>query len=83
MAQQLQVYGTANLSCEFLDGTSVEVAGTRLDQKGRELWGEVGAGGTYAWNDKWCVNGEASYAAAFASGGNYAVKGTVGLRYRW
>ena len=34
---------------------------------------------------KWSVNGEASYGAALASnaGSNYAVKGTVGLRYRW
>ncbi|WP_284311294.1 autotransporter outer membrane beta-barrel domain-containing protein [Labrys miyagiensis] len=83
--RRLQLYGVANLSYEFLDGTSVEVDSTEIDQEEKRLWGEIGLGGTYAWNDKWSLNGEASYGAALASdaGSNYAVKGTVGLRYRW
>ncbi|WP_413991949.1 autotransporter outer membrane beta-barrel domain-containing protein [Labrys okinawensis] len=83
--RRVQLYGVANLSYEFLDGTSVEVDSTEIDQQEKKLWGEIGLGGTYAWNDEWSLNGEASYGAALASnaGSNYAVKGTVGLRYRW
>jgi outer membrane autotransporter protein len=82
---RLQFYGLANLNYEFLDGTSVEIDSTEVEQQNKKLWGEVGLGGTYAWNDKWSVNGEASYGAALASdaGSNYAVKGTVGLHYKW
>ncbi|WP_413991955.1 autotransporter outer membrane beta-barrel domain-containing protein [Labrys okinawensis] len=83
--RRVQLYGVANLSYEFLDGTSVEVDSTEIDQQEKKLWGEIGLGGTYAWNDEWSLNGEASYGAALASnaGSNYAVKGTVSLRYRW
>lgn len=84
--QRLQVYGIANLTNEFLDGTSINVAGTSVDQRGKSLWGEIGLGGTYAWNDKLSIHGEASYATALSSGirgDNYTAKGIVGLRYKW
>ncbi|CAM5771286.1 hypothetical protein LMIY3S_03457 [Labrys miyagiensis] len=82
---RLQLYAVANLSYQFLDGTSVEVAGSSLTQQNKRLWGEVGLGGSYAWNDEWSLYGEADYAAALSSGSgdNYALKGTAGLRYRW
>lgn len=84
--RRLQVYGIANLSYEFLGGTSVEVAGTTVHQKNQKLWGEIGVGGTYAWNDKWSVYGEADIATALSGHGgknNYIAKGTLGLRYMW
>ncbi|WP_448954348.1 autotransporter family protein [Labrys neptuniae] len=81
--QRLQLYGIANLTYDLLDGTRVKVAGATLEQKNRRLWGEIGAGATYSWNANWSVYGEANYAHAFASGDNYTVKGTAGLRYRW
>ncbi|GLS21458.1 hypothetical protein GCM10007874_44750 [Labrys miyagiensis] len=81
--QRLQLYGIANLTYDFLDGTQVEVAGVTLDQKDRRLWGEIGAGATYSLSANWSVYGEANYAHAFASGDNYTAKGTAGLRYRW
>ncbi|WP_448148447.1 autotransporter family protein [Labrys miyagiensis] len=82
---RLQLYAIANLSYQFLDGTSVEVAGSSFTQQNKRLWGEVGLGGSYAWNDEWSLYGEADYAAALSSGSgdNYALKGTAGLRYRW
>ncbi|WP_448952494.1 autotransporter family protein [Labrys neptuniae] len=82
---RLQLYGIANLSYQFLQGTSVEVAGTALAQRNRRLWGEAGLGATYAWNDKWSLHGETGYAAALTSGSgdNYTVKGSAGLRYHW
>ncbi|CAM5772262.1 hypothetical protein LMIY3S_03785 [Labrys miyagiensis] len=83
--RRLQAYGIVNLTSEFLGGTSVEVAGASITQKNKRLWGEIGLGGNYAWNDQWSAYAEASYAAAISSrsGDNYAVKGTAGLRYRW
>ncbi len=83
--RRLQLYGIANLNYEFLNGTSVKVEGTAITQQNKRLWGEVGLGGTYAWNDQWSLYGEADYAAALSSGSgdNYTVKGTAGLRYRW
>jgi fibronectin-binding autotransporter adhesin len=81
--RRLQLYGVANLEYGFLDGTSVQVAGTDIDQQNKKLWGEVGFGGSYAWNDKWSAYGEADYAHALSDGENYTVKGTAGLRYKW
>ncbi|MDQ0390623.1 autotransporter outer membrane beta-barrel domain-containing protein [Labrys monachus] len=82
---RLQVYGIANVSYEFLNGTKVDVAGLSLQEGQKDLWGEVGLGGTYAWDRNWSLYGEASYGMALASaaGDNYTVKGSVGLRYKW
>ncbi len=85
VSRDLQLYGIANLSYEFMNGTSIDVAGSTLDQRDQRLWGEVGAGTTYALNKNWKMYAEADYAMALSgkSGSNYAVKGTAGLRYRW
>ncbi|QEN84982.1 autotransporter outer membrane beta-barrel domain-containing protein [Labrys sp. KNU-23] len=82
---RLQLYGIANLSYQFINGTSVKVATSSFTQQNRRLWGKVGLGGTYVWNDKWSAYGEAGYGTALSSGAgdNYAVKGTAGLRYIW
>ncbi|MDQ0395034.1 autotransporter outer membrane beta-barrel domain-containing protein [Labrys monachus] len=82
---RLQLYGVVNLSYAFLNGTSVVVAGNTLTQQDKRLWGEVGLGGTYAWNDRWSLYGEAYYATALSSGAgdSYTITGTAGLRYRW
>lgn len=84
--RRLQLYGIAGLSYEFLNGTSVDFSGVGLDQRNERLWGEVGLGASYAWNDNWSVYGEASYATALADhvgDDNYALSGTAGLRDRW
>ena len=84
--RRLQLYGIANLSYGFLDGTKIKVDGISFQQQEKRLWGEIGIGATYAWNDKWSVYGEADYSTALAShmgDKNYALKGTAGLRYRW
>lgn len=83
--RDLQLYGIANLEYEFLNGTSVEVSGTTLDQRNQRLWGELGVGATYVLDKKWSLYAEADYATALSSGSgdNYSVRGTAGLRYRW
>jgi fibronectin-binding autotransporter adhesin len=45
------VYGIAHLYYEFLDGTSVDVSGATLASRSDRLWGGVGLGGSYDWND--------------------------------
>ncbi|QEN86049.1 autotransporter outer membrane beta-barrel domain-containing protein [Labrys sp. KNU-23] len=81
--RRLQFYGIANLSYEFMGDTSVKIAGATVEQQDKRLWGEIGTGATYAWNDKSSVYAEASYGHALASGDNYTAKGTVGFRYKW
>lgn len=81
--RRLQFYGIANLSYEFMGDTSVKIAGSTVEQQDKRLWGEIGTGATYAWNDKSSVYAEASYGHALASGDNYTAKGTVGFRYKW
>lgn len=82
---RLQVYGIGNISYQFLNGTKIDVANVSVKQQNKRLLGEVGLGGTYAWNDAWSAYGEADYAAALSSGSgdNYTVKGTLGIRYNW
>lgn len=82
--QRLQGYGIANLTYEFLNGTSVNVGYTPLTQDAEKLWGEVGLGGTWAFNDRFSLYGEGLYSTALSDfGDSYTVRGTVGLRYTW
>ncbi|MGN8118128.1 autotransporter outer membrane beta-barrel domain-containing protein [Labrys sp. 22185] len=81
--RRLQFYGIANLSYEFMGDTSAKIGPTTVEQQDKRLWGEIGTGATYAWNDKSSVYAEASYGHALASGDNYTAKGTVGFRYKW
>lgn len=79
------VYAIANLYNEFLDGTSVDVSGASLANRSDRLWGSLGLGGSYNWNDdKYSVYGEAiAYTSLNSFGDSYAIKGTVGLRIKW
>lgn len=82
--QRLQGYGIANLTYDFLNGTSVNVGYTPLTQDAEKLWGEVGLGGTWAFNDRFSLYGEGLYSTALSDfGDSYTVRGTVGLRYTW
>lgn len=82
--QRFQGYGIVNLTYEFLDGTSVKVGATELDQQGQDFWGEIGLGGTYAFNDKVSLYGEARYASSLEDAGDsYTYGGNIGLRINW
>ena len=55
------VYGIANLYNEFLDGTKVNVSDVSFTNKSERLWGGIGFGGSYNWNDeKYSLYGEGS-----------------------
>jgi fibronectin-binding autotransporter adhesin len=79
------VYGITNLYYEFLDGSSVDVAGTRFANAGDRLWGGIGAGGSFSWNnDRYALFGEASYNTSLDDvGDSDSYKGTAGFRLRW
>ncbi|WP_114953406.1 autotransporter-associated beta strand repeat-containing protein [Sphingosinicella terrae] len=44
-------YGIVNLDHEMLDGTRIDVSGTPLLRREERLWGEVGIGGSFSWQD--------------------------------
>lgn len=72
------VYGIANLTYEFLDGTAVDVAGTKVAFEPDSFGAELGLGGTYRWaGGKYALYGEALTSTSFA--GSYGVKGTLGF----
>ncbi|UWF60421.1 autotransporter family protein [Brucella sp. 2716] len=79
------VYGIGNLYQEFMEGTSIDYAGTRMSSDNDRSWGGIGAGGTYFWADgKYAVYGEGMINSSlnhFAD--SYALKGTVGFKARW
>ncbi|MGU3575540.1 autotransporter outer membrane beta-barrel domain-containing protein [Brucellaceae bacterium C25G] len=79
------VYGIANLDYEFLNGTRVNVAQTQFTNRNDRLWGGIGTGGSYNWNDnKYSVYGEGLINTSlndFAD--SYAVKGNIGFRIKW
>ncbi|BBD40466.1 adhesin [Aminobacter sp. Y103A] len=72
------VYGIANLTYEFLDGTAVDVAGTKVAFEPDSFGVELGLGGTYRWaGGKYALYGEALASTSFE--GSYGFKGTVGF----
>ncbi|KAA0971939.1 autotransporter outer membrane beta-barrel domain-containing protein [Aureimonas fodinaquatilis] len=79
------IYGIANLYYEFLDGTLVDVSGENFATENERLWGGVGLGGSYNWNDdRYSLYGEGLVSTALDNfGDSYALKGTVGFRANW
>lgn len=83
--RRTHVYGIANLYYEFLNGTQVDVAGVGFTSRGERLWGGVGVGGTYNWdNDKYSLYGQVGLNSSLQHfGKSYALNGTVGFRMKW
>lgn len=81
---QFQAYAITNLYYEFLDGSSIDVAGEGITQRNDRLWGEVGLGGTVALSDTLSLYGEARYQTSLENFGDSDVYGgNVGLRLSW
>lgn len=80
-----QVYGIVNLTNEFLDGTRVDVSGTKFDSRADRVTGGIGFGGTYSWNnDKYAIYGELSADTSLKNfADSYEVGGTLGLRVKF
>ena len=75
------LYGMVNLFHEFGAGSEVEVDGASLTTE-HEPWAVgVGLGGTYAWNDRVDLFGEASYATGLSNAGETsALSASAGLK---
>lgn len=76
-----RLYGVANLSYEWLDGTVTGVSGTPIARENHRFWGELGLGGSLLIGDHLTLFTEASANTAvndFAK--SYSLKGTAGLR---
>lgn len=72
------VYTIANLTYEFLDAPSVDVAGTDVEFEPEDFGGELGLGGAYEWAEgKYSIHGEALGQTSFE--GSYGIKGTAGF----
>ena len=85
MMNRRYVYGIANLYAEFLDGTTVDVSGVRFSNQRDRVWGGLGLGGSYNWNDdKYSIYGEGLVTSSLNHfGESYGYKGTIGLRVKW
>ncbi len=83
--RKVNMYAITNLYQEFLDGSNILVAGSGFSQNRDNLWGGIGAGGTYSWaNDKYALYGEGSINTSLQNfADSYTVKGNVGLLIRW
>jgi len=78
------IYGLINLSYEWLDGVQVDVSGTPIANRDRRLWGELGFGGSYSWNDKVTLYSEIGAETAIRDfGDSYTLRGTAGLRIKF
>ena len=76
------VYAIANLTYEFLDAQSVDVASAAVEFKPEEFGGELGLGGAYEWSGgKYVIHGEVLGQTSFE--GSYGVKGAAGFSTRF
>ncbi|WP_339488938.1 autotransporter family protein [Pseudomonas sp. EL_65y_Pfl2_R95] len=79
------VYAISNLYYEFLDGTQVDVADVKFNNRPERLWTGLGVGGSYNWNqDHMSLYGELSVDSTVNNfGDSTAVNGTVGVRVKF
>ena len=85
LTSRAHAYATANIHHEFMDGTRVDVANKSFNFERDRVWGGLGAGGSYSWNDdmyslhaEGLVNTSASH-----FGNSYSLQGKIGLRLKW
>jgi len=82
---RLQVYGIANLYYYLSPDARTDVAGVAFRNSQERLWGGLGLGGTYAWdNEKYAVHGQAGINTSLADlSGNTSLSGTLGFTARF
>lgn len=80
-----KLYGLANLYYEFFDGPQVNVADTNFASKNDRLWGGLGLGGQYSWNnEQYAFFGEGIVDTSLDNfGDSHSIKGSIGLKIRW
>jgi fibronectin-binding autotransporter adhesin len=82
---RISAYGIGNLYKEMLRGTRVNVSGYEFASRDNGVWGGLGLGETYNWDDdKYSVYGEVSANTGLKHfGKSYDVGGTLGVRVKW
>jgi fibronectin-binding autotransporter adhesin len=82
---RVNLYGIANLYGEFLNGARVTVSGISIENRNERVWGGVGVGGSYNWDDdRYSLYGEVSANTSLRNfGDSYSIGGNVGFRMRW
>ncbi|WP_054186262.1 autotransporter outer membrane beta-barrel domain-containing protein [Rhizobium acidisoli] len=85
LVSRSSVYGIANLYYDFLDGSDVDVSGTRFVSENRALWGGLGLGGSYSWwDERYSINGEAFARTSLHDfGDSYSFGGKVSFNVKW
>jgi outer membrane autotransporter protein len=85
MQDRAHVYGIANLYYEFLEGTRVDVADVSFASRNDRLWGGLGIGGSYNWDDdKYAIYGEGLINTSLTSfADSYSIKGQIGFKTKW
>lgn len=78
-------YAIVNLYNEFMDGSSVNVAGVNFANRNERLWAGVGIGASYSWADgKYMVYGQGMLNTSLKNfGDSYSLTGTFGVRMRF
>jgi len=76
------LYGIANLSYEFLDGTATSVGADTLVNETDPLWSSIGLGGSVNWaGDALSLYGEANLGTSLSHfGDSYSLGVTAGIR---
>ncbi|WP_129794619.1 autotransporter outer membrane beta-barrel domain-containing protein, partial [Sphingosinicella sp. CPCC 101087] len=79
------LYGFVNVDYELLDASSVDVSGTALVRRDDRLWGELGIGGSYSWNDgRFTIFSELSADTALSNfGDSNVLRANAGFRMRF
>jgi len=79
------VYGVANLYNEFLNGSRIDVSDVRFTNRDERLWGGIGAGASYNWNDdKYSLYGKVNVSTSLQKfADSNVVSGGIGFRARW
>ncbi|MDC9825803.1 autotransporter outer membrane beta-barrel domain-containing protein [Devosia sp. ZB163] len=79
-----RLYGIANLTYEFLDGTSTSIGGDTLTSRTDPAWGGVGLGASVNWaGNTLSLYGEANVGTSLSNpGDSYSLGVTAGLRGR-
>lgn len=77
-----RLYGIANLTYEFLDGTATSIGGDTLSSKTDPLWAGIGIGGSVNWaGDQLSLFGEANFGTSLNHlGDSYSLGVTAGIR---
>ena len=81
--RSLRLYGLANFSYEFLDGTSARVAGVSVGGRDERLRGGLALGGGYDFG-RYSLFGEAAADTSLSGfGDSYGFNGSAGFRMRF